>query len=84
MPISGFILVGYAIRNILRELLAFRQMKNRDKMQQPQKTKRDHAKAWPISLLERQICPYSEFRHSLFSEATLKNRRFQAPAAGPI
>lgn len=37
MPISGFIMVGYAIRNVLRELLAFRQMKNRDKMQQPPK-----------------------------------------------
>ena len=33
MPISGFIMVWYSVRNILRELLAFWQMKNGDKMQ---------------------------------------------------
>ena len=35
MPISGFIMVGYAIRNILREMLAYWRMKNRDKGEQP-------------------------------------------------
>ena len=35
MPISGVIMVGYSIRNVLREIFAFWQMKNSDKMQQP-------------------------------------------------
>jgi TRAP-type C4-dicarboxylate transport system permease small subunit len=30
MPISGLIMVGYGIRNVLREILAFRELKNRD------------------------------------------------------
>jgi TRAP-type transport system small permease protein len=30
MPISGLIMVGYSIRNVLRELLAFWQFKNRN------------------------------------------------------
>ncbi len=37
MPISGFIMVGYGIRNFLRDILAFRKLKNRDDVvQQPQ------------------------------------------------
>jgi TRAP-type C4-dicarboxylate transport system permease small subunit len=31
MPISGAIMVGYSIRNVVREMLAFWQMKNRHK-----------------------------------------------------
>ena len=31
MPISGFIMVAYSIRNILREILAFRQLKKKSR-----------------------------------------------------
>ena len=33
MPISGLIMVGYGIRNVLREILAFRELKNRDNVE---------------------------------------------------
>ena len=39
MPISGFIMVGYGIRNVLREMLAFWKLNNRDEGEkQPQNT----------------------------------------------
>jgi TRAP-type C4-dicarboxylate transport system permease small subunit len=36
MPISGLIMVGYSIRNILREILAFRKLKSTPPEKQPQ------------------------------------------------
>jgi len=36
MPISGLIMVGYGIRNVLREILSFWKLKHRDEGQPPQ------------------------------------------------
>jgi TRAP-type C4-dicarboxylate transport system permease small subunit len=38
MPISGLIMVGYAIRNVLREISAFLKIKNLNEEEQPQNT----------------------------------------------
>ena len=38
MPTAGFIMVGYSIRNVLRELLAFRKLKDRDGEEKVQTT----------------------------------------------